>query len=205
MRVIHGRGRVDAVDGSRLRERHSRELRRDRRRRRDLDVLQPVARILWRGRHWTTHSNRATNAPFAILDGATTCAQPASVNQQVAPADFSDAGVSWDSLGGSVRITSGTLVGGAPNDAANGRLNADAIRIERLPDVPEIRVSDGTTSLVDGVSTIDVGETPPGVPATRVLTVENVGAQTLVLDEPITVSDGFSLAIEFSRNVTRTG
>ena len=152
---------------------------------------------------WTANSNRATNAPFAILDGTTT-RSTTLVNQQVAPADFTDVNVHWDTLGGSVLVTSGTLVVQL-NDAANGRLNADAIRIERLPDVPEIRVSAGTTNVLDGVSTIDFGETPPGVPATRVLTVENVGAQTLVLGEPITVSDGFSLATSFGTTALEPG
>ena len=45
---------------------------------------------------WAAAGNRATNAPYTLLDGGTALAT-APVNQQLAPADFSDAGVGWPS------------------------------------------------------------------------------------------------------------
>ncbi len=152
---------------------------------------------------WTTHSNRATNAPFEILDDTVT-RENVLVNQQTAPNDFSDAGANWEMLGGSILVNHGSLVVRLRN-LADGRLNADAIRIERAPEAPEIQVSVGSMNLADGVSTFDFGNTPPGVPVTRSITVENVGTQELVLDEPITVSAGFSLVTSFGTTTLQPG
>ena len=117
-----------------------------------------------------------------MLDG-TTSRVTAAVNQRVAPNDFSDAGAAREVIGASVRVDNGTLVVRL-SDAANGRLNADAIRVEKLADAPEIEVSAGGVNLVDGTSTFDFGNTPPGTPVTRTFTVENTGTQTLVFDRP---------------------
>ena len=78
---------------------------------------------------WTSYSNRATNAPFTILDGTTELAT-VEVNQKAAPVGFSDEGATWQFLGPIHTIAGNTLVVQL-TDAANGRLNADAIRIER--------------------------------------------------------------------------
>ena len=50
---------------------------------------------------WFAFSNRATNAPFTVLDGTTPLATVA-VNQQTAPNDFNDPGATWQDLGGAV-------------------------------------------------------------------------------------------------------
>ncbi len=152
---------------------------------------------------WTTHSNRATNAPFEILDGADS-QQLVLVNQQIAPNDFSDAGANWELLGAPILANNGNLVVRL-SDAADGRLNADAIRIERVVQAPEILVSAAGTELIDGVSTFDFGNTPPGIPAIRSITVENTGTEALVLDEPITVSAGFSLVSGFASTTLQPG
>ena len=152
---------------------------------------------------WTTYANRATNAPFELLDGNTTRATVA-VNQLVAPNDFSDDGAEWEVLDWATRVDTGTLVVRL-SDEANGRLNADAIRIERLADAPEIEVSLDDARLFDGTSTIDFGVTPPDVTVTRSLTIENVGTQTLTFDQPISLPDGFSLPTGFSVTTLQPG
>lgn len=84
---------------------------------------------------WTPDPNRATNAPFSVLDGPTLLATVA-VNQEAQPSTFSTvSGVTetrWQDLGnGFYYITSGTLVVRL-TDAANEYVIADAIRIERI-------------------------------------------------------------------------
>ena len=79
---------------------------------------------------WTAFSNRASEAPFTIFDNTTSLAT-IEVNQQLAPSQFSDAGVNWHDLGSSYVINSGTLVVRL-TDAPSGRVNADAIRVERV-------------------------------------------------------------------------
>jgi len=78
---------------------------------------------------WIAKWNRATDAPFRILDGAAELAT-VDVNQQNAPDDFSASGASWENLG-AFAITGDTLVIELSNDA-DGYVIADAIRIEQL-------------------------------------------------------------------------
>ncbi len=152
---------------------------------------------------WTTHSNRATDATFDVLiDGVNSTS--ATVNQQVAPNDLVDANTNWQWLGGTLLVESGDVVVQL-NDAADGRVNADAIRLERLPEAPEVQVSAGGQILPDDTSTFDFGNTPPGIPVTQILSVENVGTEPLVLQEPIHVSAGFSLAASFGTLTLQPG
>jgi glucose/arabinose dehydrogenase len=88
---------------------------------------------------WSPYFNRATNAPFRILDGGTVLgAFP--VNQEFAPADFSDQGVDWESLG-TFSVTGNSIMVELSN-LANEYVIADAVRIERIegqsPPEPEI-------------------------------------------------------------------
>jgi hypothetical protein len=79
---------------------------------------------------WTPHPNRATDAPYTILDGATPVGS-AHINQQAAPTDFTDGRVPWKELCAPVRI-SGTALTVRLTDQANQYVIADAIRIERV-------------------------------------------------------------------------
>lgn len=151
---------------------------------------------------WTAHSNRATNAPFRV--NGDDLGSIIYVNQQVAPSGFSDAGVKWNTLATPLLVTGGVITVDL-SDAANGRLNADAIRIERLPPFPEIEISDGNLNLLAGLSTFDFGSTPPGIPTTHVFTVHNAGAGTLALDAPVIVSPGFSLAADLGSTALEPG
>jgi hypothetical protein len=75
---------------------------------------------------WIPFSNRATNAPYTILDGPNSLGT-ALVNQQLEPAGDVSNGVTWQSLG-TFQISTGSLavrLGGN----ANGFVIADAVRI----------------------------------------------------------------------------
>jgi hypothetical protein len=78
---------------------------------------------------WVASTNRATDAPFRILDGATPLAT-VDVNQENAPDDFVDAGAAWENIG-SHTIT-GTALVVELSDDANQLVIADAIRISQV-------------------------------------------------------------------------
>ncbi len=88
---------------------------------------------------WTAHTNRATNAPYEVFNGATSLGT-APVNQRAAPDDFSDQGTAWETIG-TYTIMGDTLLVEL-SDAANGLLIADAVRIEWVGDVPTAQIID---------------------------------------------------------------
>ncbi len=77
---------------------------------------------------WVAHPNRATDAPFTITGGASPFT--VDVNQEAAPDDYMDSGVSWESLG-TVTITGDTLSVSLSDDA-NKVVIADAIQLNYL-------------------------------------------------------------------------
>jgi uncharacterized protein (DUF1800 family) len=79
---------------------------------------------------WTAAGDRASNAAYTVFnDKVPFTAVP--VNQKRAPGDFRDAGTRWKVLGNAYWITSGTL-SVQLNDQADGAVQADAIRIQRV-------------------------------------------------------------------------
>ncbi|MCA9110530.1 MAG: hypothetical protein KDA52_11305, partial [Planctomycetaceae bacterium] len=78
---------------------------------------------------WTAFTNRATDAPYTIFDGAAPLAT-VDINQQLTPDDFTSFGTSWEDLA-TVMITSNTLTVQLTDDA-NDFVIADAVRIERV-------------------------------------------------------------------------
>ncbi len=78
---------------------------------------------------WSTHPNRATDAPYTILDGGSALAT-VRVNQELTPNDLQADGTAWEELG-TFTITGTSLVVRL-SDAANEYVIADAIRIQRL-------------------------------------------------------------------------
>jgi len=153
---------------------------------------------------WSAFSNRATNSPFNVFDGSTSLGT-VQANQQLAPADFVDSGASWSNLG-TYTISGGSLVVKLANNA-NGNLNADAIRIERIgatPSGPEIQVLDGVTDVVDGAAVVSFGSTPPGTPISKIFTVKNIGNQDLNLGA-ITVPAGFTVTSGFGTTILTPG
>ena len=99
---------------------------------------------------WTPFSNRATNAPYTVLDGGTTLGT-VSVNQQLAPTGEQSNGIIWQSLG-TFTTSTGTLRVRL-NDNANGFVIADAVRIVADgigQQVPEIDVAGFEHSIAAG-------------------------------------------------------
>ncbi|MGE3821608.1 MAG: hypothetical protein AB7I30_19530, partial [Isosphaeraceae bacterium] len=78
---------------------------------------------------WPAHPNRATDAPYTVLDG-TTPLTTSLINQKLAPNDFNDAATNWKNLG--TFTVSGGVLRVQLTNAANGYVGADAIRIERV-------------------------------------------------------------------------
>jgi uncharacterized repeat protein (TIGR01451 family) len=108
---------------------------------------------------WIPFSNRATNAPYTILDGATPLAT-VQVNQRLMPVGDQSNAVVWQSLGTFVTTTG--ILAVRLGDNANGYVVADAVRIVGggiAPQTPEMNVSafdhsiatdDDSPSPVDG-------------------------------------------------------
>ena len=98
---------------------------------------------------WLPFVNRASNAPYQILDGAAELAT-VRVDQRAAPDDFSDPdyGGTWEGLG-IYDVTSGTLAVRLSDDA-DGYVLADAIRIERIPDAATYYVAPAGSDQNDG-------------------------------------------------------
>ena len=140
---------------------------------------------------WTPFSNRSTAAPYAINQGSSTTT--VTVNQQVAPNDFSDQGASWESLG-VFRLSGTTTLVVTINGAASGNVIADAVRIERLFG-PEIGVTYGSGTSVAVGDTVDMGSVGQGGTAlSRTFTITNQGAENLTISGTLTPPTGFSLS-----------
>ncbi len=91
------------------------------------------------------------------------------------------------------------------SDDANGRLNADAIRMERIDDgAGSGSAPDRTRTLSDDTGVFDFGTATTGVPLSYTFTVRNLGGSPLTLDEPISVPSGFSLVSSFGSTTLAT-
>jgi hypothetical protein len=124
---------------------------------------------------WAAWPDRATNAPYTVLDGGALLAT-VPVNQQVAPAGLSDAGGTWQDLG-SFQVRSGGLAVQL-SDAANGNVIADAVRLQwlaPLPPGPAI-VASTTGPVSNGKGSVGLGNAFAGISPTRRLTVGDLGA-----------------------------
>ena len=78
---------------------------------------------------YTPQGNRATNAPFEVLDGNNSL-QTVTINQELAPDDFADQGTDWEDLG-IFTINSGSL-NVVLSDDADEFVIADAVRVESV-------------------------------------------------------------------------
>ncbi len=147
---------------------------------------------------WQTElTASAPSAQFEVFNGLTSVGV-FPINQQVAPADFSDAGVSWQNLGqfdfsnGEIRVVLTDVVAGGPLQS----VIADAVRIERVvnPDLQLLDVANGNAFVPDDTGSIDFGDTDPFDPILRTFTLSNPAGSS----GPITVSEptlpaGFTL------------
>lgn len=84
---------------------------------------------------WVEAASRATDSPFTIVDFGVRTFNSVRINQELAPNDFNDAGAAWEDLGGLYPITSTSLVVRL-TDAADDYVIADAIRVERVGNLP---------------------------------------------------------------------
>jgi hypothetical protein len=85
---------------------------------------------------WTINSNRATDAPFVITDlGNVPGAKTVLVDQEVAPSGLSESGTDWTDLFETFEVT-GTSLTVVLSDDANGYVIADAVRIQRVQELP---------------------------------------------------------------------
>jgi len=102
---------------------------------------------------WSHFGNRATNAPYTMLDNGVPIGT-VLVNQQLAPTgEYSD-GVYWQSLGFFSTTTNNFAV--QLSNAANGYVVADAIRIVAggiAPQNPEMDIAANDISIITGDAT----------------------------------------------------
>ncbi len=107
---------------------------------------------------WSHFGNRATNAPYTILDNGVPTAT-VLVNQQLAPTgEYSD-GVYWQSLGFFNTTTNNFAV--QLSNAANGYVVADAIRIVAggiAPQNAEMDIAANDISIVTGDATPELAD-----------------------------------------------
>ncbi|MDA1051398.1 MAG: tandem-95 repeat protein, partial [Planctomycetota bacterium] len=144
--------------------------------------------------HWREHGSLATDAPFSIYDGDVTTGtlrRATDVNQRLRPGDFQDQGAMWEELG-AVFIASGTLTVRLTDDATDGLVVADTMRIERLLN-PEIEVLDGTTTIDDNTGTLNLGTTLQQSEIRKTITIRNSGGADLGIGHTLTLPPAFSL------------
>jgi len=81
---------------------------------------------------WQAYSNRASAAPYTVLDGSTELGT-VTMDQRVAPVGFVEDGVAWQDVG-VYQVTAGTLVVRLTDRAgpSGSYMSADAVRIERI-------------------------------------------------------------------------
>src|SRR5439155_14454455 len=87
---------------------------------------------------WSTASNRASNAPYTILNN-TVALGTVRDNQQIPPIGFVDQNTGWSDLG-NFMFAGGSLTVRLSNDAANGWVIADAVRVELVVPIDHIDV-----------------------------------------------------------------
>jgi hypothetical protein len=141
---------------------------------------------------WKDHSNRATAAPFTIYDDGVEILT-ATANQTLPPNGIDQNGTSYKPLG-TFNISSNTLTV-TLRDNTTGLVIADAIRIERIGDIPsgpEIGVIYQGSDVIDNIGLVDFGDVELGAVVTRTLTVFNFGSNVLNLIGTIVTTGGFS-------------
>ncbi len=159
---------------------------------------------------WSPFVNRATNAPYRILDG-TTEVFSTTVNQRVAPlGDVNASGTNFQHLG-IVTISSGTLVIELSDDA-NGYVIADAVLVADFIDheAPTAQISnpvDGAVVTLDGINSqgyIDVtfDDAGEGLDTASIdgneIAIGGAGMGTATLDGTATLVSGTTYRYSFS-------
>jgi uncharacterized repeat protein (TIGR01451 family) len=149
---------------------------------------------------WHAASGLAIDAPFTVDDGIGG-ASPATtlINQTIPPTSypnsFTDQGVPWADLTAAYTVSGDTLTVTLTNAQTVGCVLGDAVRIMPVT-TPEITLLNGTESLVDGSSVVDMGGS-----SQYTFTVRNDGAGTLNLGT-LTWPANFSLVGANPSNTT---
>lgn len=151
------------------------------------------------GATWTAGSDRATNAPFMIYDGATLLGV-ITKNQTLAPAaDFTLDGTNYENLGDTFYLSGTQLIVKLADNASN-RVIADAIVIQHVDDAPlGISVASGQLAIngTSGADNITVAADAQGyvtVNGSRVAPPLFASAVTSILVESLEGDDTVSLA-----------
>jgi hypothetical protein len=106
--------------------------------------------------HWVGYPNRATNAGYAVRDGAGNTLATKTINQEADPDDFQDLGAWWEDLG-TVTISSATNLVVSLSGQANEVLIADAMRFELVGPPPPPPPPGAVTVVDDGDAGFAVG------------------------------------------------
>ncbi|MBI3468724.1 MAG: S8 family serine peptidase, partial [Planctomycetes bacterium] len=115
----------------------------------------------------------------------------AIVNQQVFPTGFDDAGSTWQDLGVFEIFGSTLQVRLFSSGDDQTYVVADAIRIEKLANLPsaaEIQVTEGGFDIADNTGAVDFGSANFNAPVQRTFTISNSGMQPLMLTGGVTVT-----------------
>lgn len=140
---------------------------------------------------WTSQSNRATNASYDLQVNAASSSMM-SVNQEVAPNDFSELGVVWEDLGVVEATAVSDVLSVVLTDTADDFVIGDAVRFELIT-APEIHIVQDADILTDNASTVAFGDTSISTPVAKSFTISNIGGANLTINPAVTVPAGFSL------------
>ena len=154
---------------------------------------------------WEGYSNNATNAPYTVnVPGSPPTS--VSINERLAPRDFSDQGSLWEDLGFFTLGSGVTSLSVQLSDQASGPVHADAIRVQQtyLPEI-EVTTPDGASLDNDG-SAVDYGTVLLGVGEAKTFTVYNRGQLPLVLGSAISISNSANYTVSgFSQTTVPAG
>jgi PhoPQ-activated pathogenicity-related protein/predicted secreted protein len=140
---------------------------------------------------WKDHTNRSQAAPYTIFNDSAAILT-VTADQSIPASGIDDDNSSFKPLG--IFNISSTRLVVTLTDNATGLVIADAIRIERvgnIPSGPEIGVIDSGSEIEDN-GVIDFGDVEQGQTTIKTLTVFNFGTTDLTLTGPITTSAGFT-------------
>ena len=145
---------------------------------------------------WSASTNRTTAAPYTVYDASGAVLASKTFNQRQLPTEFVQDGSGWRVIGTvTVMDNDGTLEVKLSTGTVINYYIADAVRLDRVGSVtlnPEIEISSGGTTLIDGSSTLDFGTVTVGELASRDLRITNRGAGDLSITG-ITLPAGFVL------------
>ena len=147
--------------------------------------------------HKYNNKYNVLDAPFSIEDGSGTTLATATVNQSIAPSDFTYGGSSWEALS-TVNVTDGSLVVTlGPGSNGNKYTVADAIRIERIGSISPtltVSVNDATVSETAGSAATTATVIRTDTSGDLVVTLLSDDTSEATVPSTVTILDGQSSA-----------